>query len=692
MNYRLLYIALLACVPSLTKAQTETPETHTTGRQPWEESYEQWLDMTDEENTWDQHDYELLQSLSLNKLDLNRATREDLEQLPFLSAQQIMELQEYTYRYGGMRSLGELKMIRSLDHFTRSLLLQFVTLTQPEAIADTARTRHDVHQRLLVTAKLPTYTRKGDRTAASSGGYIGPQWRHWWRYMIDVDGQWKAAAIGSQDSGEPFLHDKNKRGWDYYSLYVLYRPKPLPVWKAERRPQWFSLKDVVAGRYRLHMGMGLVLNNNLSFGKAGTLQSLGRSSHLVSGHSSRSEANYMQGAAATLSVYKTLKTSLDITGFFSWRKIDATLDDDGNIRTILRTGYHRTRSEMSRRHNASQTAYGGNINWRWQRWHVGMTAVETGFNRPLHPDKRQLYHQWDATGKNFWNASVDYGYTSSQLNISGETAVGDGKGWATINSVSWLATSSLRLMALQRFYSYRYHALLAHSFSEGGSVHNESGVYVGAEWNPSRGLQLSGYTDITYFAWARYRASASSHAWDNLLSAAYSVGAWTFLARYRLRRREHDNADKTALVHTTTQRGRLSARYDGTTWHVHTQLNVAASTTGKTSHGWMLTEQGGWTWHRLYAYASVSYFHTDNYDTRLYVYERGPLYTFSVPMMYGEGIRYGILVRADISKHLYLLGKISVTDYLDRNHISSGMQQIDQSSQTDVEIQLSVKL
>ena len=36
--------------------------------------------------------------------------------------------------------------------------------------------------------------------------------------------------------------------------------------------------------------------------------------------------------------------------------------------------------------------------------------------------------------------------------------------------------------------------------------------------------------------------------------------------------------------------------------------------------------------------------------------------------------------------------KVATTDYFDRDHISSGLQQIDASSQTDIEMQLRIRL
>lgn len=78
--------------------------------------------------------------------------------------------------------------------------------------------------------------------------------------------------------------------------------------------------------------MGLILNKDFSLGKLSVLSSLGRTTSQIKVHSSRSSANYLQGAAATY----TLLKGLDLTGFLSYRKIDATLSDEGGIKTFSR--------------------------------------------------------------------------------------------------------------------------------------------------------------------------------------------------------------------------------------------------------------------------------------------------------------------------------------------------------------------
>jgi hypothetical protein len=64
------------------------------------------------------------------------------------------------------------------------------------------------------------------------------------------------------------------------------------------------------------------------------------------------------------------------------------------------------------------------------------------------------------------------------------------------------------------------------------------------------------------------------------------------------------------------------------------------------------------------------------------------VYRFSFPSFYGKGTRLAVSFKGKISQKIMLIAKIGVTDYLDRDHISSGMQQINHSSQTDADIQM----
>ena len=74
------------------------------------------------------------------------------------------------------------------------------------------------------------------------------------------------------------------------------------------------------------------------------------------------------------------------------------------------------------------------------------------------------------------------GYRRHRLQIAGETATGDCRAVATLNSATWQAADNLSLMILQRFYSYSYYSLFGQSFADGSRVQNESGIYLGVTW------------------------------------------------------------------------------------------------------------------------------------------------------------------------------------------------------------------
>ena len=101
------------------------------------------------------------------------------------------------------------------------------------------------------------------------------------------------------------------------------------------------------------------MNTDFQLGKLGMLSNLGRNQNQLRAHSSTMQANYLQGAAATVEIAK----GLDATAFVSWRYIDATLNDSGRIQTIRTDGYHRTENEMAHKNNASQFCGGTHLGY-----------------------------------------------------------------------------------------------------------------------------------------------------------------------------------------------------------------------------------------------------------------------------------------------------------------------------------------
>ena len=626
-----------------------------------------------ESPAWD-NTIDLLTELADSPIDINNATREDLERLPFLSDIQIEDIMAYLYQYGSMKSEGELAMIVSLDPLRRKLLTRFIFFGEKDEdrkfpkLSDISKYgKHDI----LASIKVPFYERKGDKN-----GYLGYQYKHSIRYTFSYSDYVKIGLTGAQDAGEPFFAGRNSMGYDHYSFYLSLR-------------KMGRIKSLVVGRYKVKMGMGLVINNNIGLGKLTSLSSLGRQSNYIGGYSSRSDANYLQGAAITVS----LPANMELTAFASYREIDATLNkDDGSIATILKTGYHRTPTEMEKKNNSSQSLAGGNLSFDKNGFHAGVTALYTHLNRNIDPGE-QLYRRYYAKGQDYWNISVDYGFNKGRFSFAGETATGDCNAIATINKLGLRASGSLSLMAVYRRYSYKYYSLFSESFSEGGYVQNESGIYLGAEWHPSSYLSMSAYSDYSHFPWAIYLIDFSSRAWDNLVSASYSRGNITLGLRYRLKMKEKNNDEKNGLTDDITHKARLFVEYKTETWKLKTQADFTSDHYKENSNGWMITQSASWTPNRKLSFsASAGYFNTDDYNSRICFYEKGLLYSFNYPSLYGEGVRYSLWTRLTLSSRIWITAKLATTDYFDRDHISSGLQQIDHSSMTDLELQMRVRI
>ena len=645
----------------------------------WHEALQSWMTIEDVDESYSEEALELLADIAENKINLNQTTREELERLPFLSGQQVEGIIEYIEHYRPLRTLNELLMVKSLDWDTRRLLLHFVYVGE-EAPKRTWPSLADIgkygKQQLLATLKVPLYERKGDRT-----DYLGYPYRHDIRYQFNYSDRLKFGLTAAQDAGEPFFANKNWMGYDHYSYYFQLRKSGM-------------LEELNLGMYRVQMGTGLLMNTGFYLGKIAVLSSLGRTTHMLTAHSSRSASGFLRGAAATVRLAPRWTT----TAFVSWRPIDATLNDNGSIRTIIRDGYHRTDTELEKKNNTQELDAGIRIGWKSVA-HKGVpflnfNVVYTHFDRRLIPPSEtpsQRYRRYSLAGNDFLNLSLDYGYTHPRFSFSGETAVNRDGAMAALHVLSCRLADDWTALLLHRYYGLRYTAYHARSFCEGSNVQNEHGVYAGLTWSPSRSFSLQGYVDYAHFPGPRYMVSTTSDAFDASLFARVLYNRCRVEGVYRLHLRQRDNDKKTLLQNRYEHHARLRFSFPVLSVDFLTQADASLiNTRSGNSRGVMFSEHASYKYRGLQLDANVGWFRTDDYDSRLYQYEHSVLYDFSYPMYYGHGLRYALMARIDY-RSLMLSAKLGVTDYFDRAVISSALQEIDGSSQPDLLLQLRYK-
>ena len=653
MSYLLFLLTLLIVCPIAASADTE---------------WETWLEDLMQDGDYSEAQYEemynALSDMTQNKININHATRQELEALPFLSEKQVMDIMEYLDRYHSMKSLNELMSIESIDYETRQLLYEFLYVGEgksPGFPSLSTLSKYGKNE-LSLYGKLPMYDRAGD---AADGEYLGYKYKFWTRYTFSYSDYVKAGFVAAQDAGEPFFSQNNKYGFDQSSAYLMLK-------------RLGRVEALVIGRYSVSAGMGLVMNNGFSIGKTSVLQNMGRQGCVLRPHTSASESGYLQGIAASFS----LTGNLSLTPFLSYRKTDATLNSDGTISTLLNNNYHRTSAELSKKNNTSISAAGFNAIWNIGDFSLGATAVYTHLSRPLKPNMSATYKRIYPVGSNFFNASLSYSWRHYPFCINGETAISDKGAIATVNSLGYYLSQYVDVMGIYRFYSFRYNSMYSNAFSEGGKTQNESGFYLGVNWHPRYGLDISAYTDIAYFAWPRYGVSQSSYASDNVLSIRYKTGNWLLSARYRLHLKQKDGSGRN-LQWRQEHRARLSAEWSDERWVSRTQID---NTKVSVSQGYMLTQNFGFISPKYSLYVGGKYFNTDGYDSRLYSYERAMPRTFSYPSYFGHGIRYSLVVEWRPVPSLQFTAKSGVVDYFDRSTIGTSHQQINASSACDIEL------
>lgn len=641
----------------------------------WIENIET-LAMELEDTNWED-ELEELSYYVQNPINLNAASKQQLEIFPFLSDKQIENLLSYIYIHGQMESIYELQMVQEMDKRTIELLLPFVCVSKIEEdrgypnLKDILK--YGKHE-FLTRFDFPLYTRKGYQSA-----YLGPKQYHSLRYQFRYGEYVQAGISGEKDAGEPFFALHNKKGYDHYSYYIQLK-------------QLGCLENLVIGTYRLSFGQGLVLGNNFALGKSYTLTTSDYRATGIRKHASTDEYNYFRGIAATMRLHPRLKTTL----FYSHRSMDGTIKD-GAITSIDKAGLHRTSKEVEKANSFTMQTTGGNINYDYSHLQLGVTGIYYFFNRPYSPALRK-YAKHNLQGNNFYNIGLDYQYRFGGFNLSGEVAKGK-KGIALINRLSYRFSPDYRIMLIHRLYKHNYWAFFASSFGESSTPQNENGWYVATEATPWANWRFFASMDFFSFPWWKYRISKPSQGFDGMLQATYTATPQLGMTlNYRIKRKERDVTGTSGeLIYPTWHhRMRYRLNYTSPVWQLRTTIdyNLFKHQNTETASGYIITQQATYTLPQNPVCSITlqgSYFHTDDYDARVYAYEKGLLNTFYTPSFYGRGFRYSAHVRYEAGKHLLFLLKFGQTIYQDRQTISSDNDMIESNKKSDLQLQVRIK-
>lgn len=641
-----------------------------------EENLEQLSMEDDTERNWEDELQELSQRLE-EPVNINTATKQQLEQFPFLTDLQIENILAYLYIHGQMQTLYELQLIREMDKRTIDLLLPFICLKTVEE-----KKRFPVLKTLLKYGRhealarldIPFYNRKGYEK-----NYLGPAFYHSLRYNFHYGDYLQVGVTGEKDAGEPFFALQDNKGYDYYSFYFLIKDIG-------------RLRTLALGNYRLSFGQGLVMSTDFRLGKSFSMSTSDFRSGGIRKHSSTDEYNYFRGAAATIS----LLPSLELSAFYSHRSMDGVIEG-GEITSIYKTGLHRTQKEADKMNAFTLQLMGGNVTYEKNSLKVGITGIYYFFDRPYGPDLKK-YAKYNLHGNDFYNIGIDYRYRIGRLSWIGEAATGK-QGYALLNQLKYNLSADYKLLLIHRYYAHNYWAMFARSFGESSTPQNENGWYLAVEATPLARWRLFAALDCFSFPWWKYRISKPSQGIDGMFQVNYSLRSnLSMYINYRYKQKERDVTGTSGkmILSTYHHRTRYRLIYTPAAWKFQTTIdyNHFHSQGKPAGQGYQCTQSLTYSFPSFPVAMTLqgTYFHTDDYDSRIYASERGMLYTFYTPSFYGKGFRYSANLRYDLNKSFMFLVKFGQTNYQDRDVIGSGNDLIEGSRKTDLQMQLRIKL
>lgn len=696
-SFRIIYkfcALLLASMSFTLQAQVVIP-----GGEEDPEKVNQQIEQISEQNDTELDYTELSENLKYfldHPLNLNQADASDLKQLGLLNDMQIERLLTHIQKNGKLISLYELQSIDGFDQATISSILPYVNLSELSSFQQWSLRdigKNSTNQLFIrysrVLEEQAGYMEASDSLleASPNSRYLGSADKIYTRYRFTYYNLLSFGITAEKDAGEEFFKGSQPNGFDFYSAHLFVR-------------NIGPFRSVALGDYNLSFGQGLSVWSGLSFGKSAEAVGVKRSGRGISPCSSVDENNFLRGAAISVGLKK-----LTAYGFYSRKRIDGNLEgldslnnENTYITSIQESGLHNTVSTIADKDAIRQTFFGGRIEYRNNRINLGFTASHVIFSDSLKSGD-QLYERFDFSGNALSNAGVDYSFIWRNFSFFGETAICSEGALATVNGVMLVPDRRLTISLLHRSLDKKYHSFYATAFSEGSTVSNEQGLYLGAEARFSAKWIFTAYADLFRFPWLKYRVDAPSQGSETLLQLNYKPSKKQLIYfRFRQENKEINySAEPVNYLAPTLKR----------TWRVHASYPVSRTFTFKSRIEFLTYKEGSdktregfliyhdIVWKNPESPLSLSFryalFDTDTYDERLYAYENDVLYSYSIPAYYYKGSRFYLMARYTFNRNIDLWIRIARSHYTDRETVSSGLDEIEGSAKTDLRIQLRIR-
>ncbi len=629
---------------------------------------------------------EFLENLANNPMNINRASVDDLMQIPGLNFRLAQNIVRYRSDQAPFTSVEDLGNVSGIGPATLGRIRPYVSIgTGMDLGRDlylnprfwTNNSRFEAFSRYQqVLQEQEGYTRPD-----SLGGYVGSPVKYYQRFRY-TSNHLSLNLTQDKDPGEPL---NGPADFDFTS------------WHLEVRDIG-HLQNLVIGDFSVAFGQGLLLWSGGAFGKGqDVIRGPSKNERGIRPFTSAQEAIGFRGVAATVG------QRLQFTGFYSNRQRTASIADKNRVNFPTQTGFHRTLNEIDRRNNLSQTTVGGRIRAQLPFGFLGVSAFHNHFDTFVARGS-QPYQRYNFSGQNLAGYAADYRFLLGDAILFGEFAYTDNGGYGFLSGMEYNLGRLTDLLFVYRQYDKALQSIFGAGFGEqSGRPRNEQGFYVGIRHALTDQIRISGYFDQFKFPAPRFQTTQPTSGYDWLATLEYQPFrelSMYVLARYKVRDQEYADTDvlgRTIRLLDDNSRANLRFQAD---YQVHPRVRLrtrfdmvrAQAAASDASWGYLVFQDiRFYPTPRLQVDARITMFDTDDFDSRVFQFENDLLYVLSNTMLFDQGQRMYVVIKYEASNWLDFWFKAATTVYENRTFISSGLAQIDGNRRSDIGLQARIR-
>lgn len=575
-------------------------------------------------------------------LQINGASRKELEEFVLLSDFQIESILDYRRTGGDILSCTELSLLNGFDAPFAEDIAPFVSFAPSSGIPHYKngtgnffkecksqiyfRTARDLKPGIMYS---PVSDKEFEKNPNCR--YLGTPYYLLLKYKCTYSNKLQAGITFENDAGER-LFTSGAPPVDFFSFHIAAKNVG-------------RVNTLIIGDYSARFGQGLVLWNSFSQQGASSPMALYKRGAVFVPYTSSGESGFYRGAALSVSLGK-----IDVSAMFSCNMRDARIAGNEYV-SLVAGGIHNTVGTVQTRKRMAETLGGVGFSYMLSRLKIGISCIAYGYNKK-NGRKIYEYNRLQMYDGLWGNISADFYTIIRRVKLFGEFAFDYGGSMAMLAGAVFDISEKLEMGCLLRCYSKSYIAPHASAYSTISSVSNQRGLALNGVYALSSLWKISFGADAVCYPWSRYNIKGASGQIKGYALAEYSTDRMLVKARLSDTYTTHNRLNKlyfkiqsyipvtdilsvkpnVSVVYATCPNYKTDSANYGCYIHSfgwQTGANIKYESPGR----------------KFSVQAGGCMFSCNDWNSRLYVYEADLPYTYNSRLLYGKGYSLYTMVK-----------------------------------------------